>query len=186
MSSMQLVVLVEGESDVAAVQTLARRRGRDLESEGIGVLAMGGATNIRHFLDRYGPAGMDLTLTGLCDQPEEEVFAAALEMAGLGDIRSRADLERLGFYVCVEDLEDEMIRAVGFEAVEEVIEAAGEMRSFRSFQNQPAQRSRNIDRQLRRFMGTKSGRKVRYGSLLAQAVAADRVPYPLDALLSRL
>lgn len=186
MNRVEVVVLVEGESDVAAVQTLADRRGLDLLAEGVGVVAMGGATNIGHFLVRYGPEGMNLTLTGLCDESEEEVIASALERAGLGVAGSRHELERLGFYVCVEDLEDELIRALGFQAVEDVIEEAGEMRSFRSFQNQPAQRERDLGRQLRRFMGTKSGRKVRYGALLTAALAPDRVPYPLDALLSRL
>lgn len=186
MSDPDVVVLVEGESDVAAVETLAGARGRDLPAEGVAVLAMGGATNIGHFLARYGPGGLDLTVTGLCDESEEEVFASALERAGVGVARSRDGLERLGFYVCVEDLEDELIRALGFQAVKDVIAAAGEMRSFRSFQNQPAQRERGLDRQLRRFMGTKSGRKVRYGGLLAGALPVDRVPHPLDALLSRV
>lgn len=186
MSALEVVVLVEGESDVAAVETLAARRARDLGAEGVAVLAMGGATNIGRFLARYGPEGMNLTLAGLCDELEEEVFSSALERAGLGVVRSRADLERLGFYVCVEDLEDELIRGVGPEAVEDVIEAAGEMRSFRSFQNQPAQRDRSLERQLRRFLGTKSGRKVRYGALLAGRLETERVPHPLDALLSRL
>jgi hypothetical protein len=181
-----VVVLVEGESDVAAVETLASGRGRDLRVDGVAVLAMGGATNIGHFLTRYGPGGLDLTLTGLCDEPEEEVFAVALESAGVGVARSRADLERLGFYVNVEDLEDELIRALGCQTVEDIIAEAGEMRSFRSFQNQPAQRERSLTRQLRRFLGTKSGRKVRYGGLLADALPADRVPHPLDALLSRV
>jgi hypothetical protein len=186
MSGPDAVVLVEGESDVAAVQTLAAERGRDLREEGVVVVAMGGATNIGHFLTQYGPGGRDLTLTGLCDQPEEGVFASALERAGVGVARSRAALEQLGFYVCVEDLEDELIRALGFNRVQRVIEEAGEMRSFRAFQNQPAQRERDLGRQLRRFMGTKSGRKVRYGGLLAGALPADRVPHPLNALLSRL
>ena len=38
------VVLVEGMSDQAAVQTLAERAGRDLRAEGVFVVPMGGAT----------------------------------------------------------------------------------------------------------------------------------------------
>jgi Overcoming lysogenization defect protein-like, TOPRIM domain len=36
------VVLVEGISDQVALETLATRRGRDLGSEGVGIVAMGG------------------------------------------------------------------------------------------------------------------------------------------------
>src|SRR5438445_9026733 len=49
------VVLVEGMSDQAAVQTLAERAGRDLRAEGVFVVPMGGATNIGHFADLFGP-----------------------------------------------------------------------------------------------------------------------------------
>jgi predicted ATP-dependent endonuclease of OLD family len=37
------VVLVEGASDRRAVETLARRRGRDLQAEGVAVVPMGGS-----------------------------------------------------------------------------------------------------------------------------------------------
>ena len=37
------VVLVEGTSDRRAVETLARRRGRDLQAEGVAVVPMGGS-----------------------------------------------------------------------------------------------------------------------------------------------
>ena len=42
-NSMKAVVLVEGESDRIAVETLALRRGRDLAAEGVTVIAIGGA-----------------------------------------------------------------------------------------------------------------------------------------------
>ena len=51
------VVLVEGVSDQRAVQALARRRGRDLEDEGVAVVPMGGAQAIAGFVERYGPRG---------------------------------------------------------------------------------------------------------------------------------
>ena len=38
-----------------------------------------------------------------------------------------AELERLGFFVCVADLEDELVRAVGPEGVEAVIAGEGEL-----------------------------------------------------------
>ena len=77
------------------------------------------------------------------------------------------------------DLEAELIRAVGVDRVEQVIEQQGELPSFRRFQAQPAQRGRPADQQLHRFMGTKSMRKIRYGELLAAAVDLGAVPDPL-------
>ena len=82
-------------------------------------------------------------------------------------------MEALGFYVCVADLEDELIRALGAAAVEQVVDAQGELGSFRTFQKQPAQQGRTVEEQLRRFMGTRSGRKVRYATLLVDALALD-------------
>ena len=35
-------------------------------------------------------------------------------------------MERLGFYVCVEDLEDELIRAIGAAGVEALIDSQGD------------------------------------------------------------
>lgn len=47
MSKTRTVVLVEGVSDKSAIEALAERRGRNLAAEGISIVAMGGATNIR-------------------------------------------------------------------------------------------------------------------------------------------
>jgi hypothetical protein len=180
------VVLVEGASDQAAVEVLARRRGRDLADEGISIVSMGGATNIGHYLRRLGPDGDNLRLAGLCDVGEERKFRRGLEQAGLGSNLTRESMESLGFFVCVLDLEDEMIRSLGADAVESVIEAQREMGSFRIFQRQPAQRQRSIEGQLRRFLGTHSGRKIAYGALLAEALELERAPRPLDALLAHI
>src|SRR6266566_8378758 len=62
-----VVVLVEGMSDQAAVQTLAERSGRDLRSEGIFVVPMGGATNIGHFVALFGPGGYGVLLAAALD-----------------------------------------------------------------------------------------------------------------------
>src|SRR5882672_10995645 len=132
------VVLVEGISDQVALEALAERRGRNLEAERISIVPIGGAQAIGSFLDRFGPRGLDVRLAGLCDAAEEGDFQRALERAGLGSNLTRADMERLGFYVCVKDLEDELIRALGAAAVERVIEAQDELASFRSLQKQPA------------------------------------------------
>jgi hypothetical protein len=180
------VVLVEGSSDQVALEALAERRGRELAAEGIAVVPMGGARNIRHFLELFGPRGLDRRLAGLCDAGEEGDFRRGLEWAGLGANLGRADMEALGFYVCVADLEDELIRCLGAGCVEQVVEAQGELGSFRTFQQQPAWQGRGSQAQLRRFMSTHSGRKVRYARLLVDALELTSVPRPLDRLLAHL
>jgi hypothetical protein len=180
------VVLVEGASDRSAIEALAERRGRNLAAEGVSLVAMGGATNIGAHVRRFGPSGRGLRLAGLCDVREEGEFRKGLERGGLGPVLHRRDLEALGFFVCVADLEDELIRAVGTAAVERVIAAAGELGSFRTLQKQPAWRSGTTHDQLRRFMGSGSGRKIRYAGALVAALDLDRVPRPLAMLLAHL
>ena len=75
---------------------------------------MGGATNIGHFLDLFGPRGFGVRLAGLCDEGEEPAFRRGLELAGLAPgPRAGAGTEQLGFFACVADLEDELIRSLG-------------------------------------------------------------------------
>jgi hypothetical protein len=69
----EAVVLVEGISDQIAVETLAVRRGRDLDAEGVVVLPIGGAHAMRRYLTKFGPAGAGLRLAGLCDLGEESI-----------------------------------------------------------------------------------------------------------------
>ena len=180
------VILVEGISDQAALESLAARHGRDLRRQGVFVVPMGGATNIGAFADLFGPQGLGARLAGLCDEAEEREFRRGLARAGLRPGPGREDLEQLGFFVCVADLEDEMIRSLGAEAVERLIAAEGELTQFRTFCLQPAQRGRAPEQQLRRFMGTKSGRKARYGRVLASALDLNRVPRPLDRVLAHV
>jgi OLD-like protein len=184
--SVRAVVLVEGISDQRAVEALARRRGRNLDAERIAVVPIGGSKGIGRFLKRYGPHGLDVTLAGLVDAGEEADFERALERAGLGANLTRAGMERLGFYVCDADLEDEMIRALGAAAVERVIDAQGELESFRSLQRQPAWRGRTTEEQLRRFFGTHKGRKIQSAPLLVDALDLSQVPRPLDLVLTHV
>jgi hypothetical protein len=174
------VVLVEGVSDRGAVETLAARRGRDLGAEGVCILPIGGAMGIGRFMRLLGTQGLGLRLRGLCDEAEEGYVRRGLEQLGHGTGLSRAAMESLGFYVCVRDLEDELIRALGVAGVERVLDAERDLGRFRLFQRQPAQRGRAVERQLRRFMGTTSGRKARYARALVSALDAERVPWPLD------
>jgi hypothetical protein len=180
------IVLVEGLSDQIAVETLAARRGRNLEHEGVVVVPIGGAQAIGRFLTRFGPKGLGTRLAGLCDSGEEEVFRRSLEQAGFGSKLTRADMERLGFHVCVEDLEDELIRALGPASIEAVLESQGDLGSFRTFQKQPAWRGRTIEAQLRRYMGSADRRKLRYARLLVEALDLADVPRPLDGVLAHV
>jgi hypothetical protein len=176
-------VLVEGESDRVAIEALAEARGRDFERERVAVLPLGGAMNIRSYVRLLGPRGLGLELAGLCDVGEAGFFLRALQHAGLGQELTHDDMEGLGFSVCRADLEDELIRALGTDSVEKVLEEQGDLRSFRTFQNQPAQRSRPVDAQLRRFLGTIGGRKSRYARALVDALGPMPAPRPLERLL---
>jgi hypothetical protein len=182
----QAVVLVEGISDQIAVETLAGRRGRDLDAECVVVLPMGGAHALARYLRQLGPAGAGLRLAGLCDAGEENVVRRGLASGGMGSPRTRAGLERLGFYVCVKDLEDELIRAVGVARVEELADSQGDLGSLRSLQRQLEWRAQPAGAQLRRFLGSGATRKLRYARLLVEAVELDRLPHPLEAVLTRV
>ena len=178
---MNAVILVEGISDQRAVEALARRRGRDLDAEGVGIVPIGGAHAIAAALERFGPNGLGVTLAGLCDVGEEHAFRRGLERAGLGTKLDRAGMEALGFYVCETDLEHELVRALGVDAVLRIVDEQRELSSFRTFQKQPAKRELDLEEQLWRFMWN---RKIRYATLLVEALDLERVPRPLDGVLA--
>ena len=167
------VILVEGTSDRRAVETLARRRGRDLRAERVAVVAMGGYGNLPRLLGRHH----DVRLAGLYDVGEERYFLRALECA------DRGELERAGFFACARDLEDELTRAVGPEGMERLLAEQGELRAFRTYQKQPAHRDRPLEEQLHGFMWN---RKQRYAVLLVEALDLERVPRPLDRVLAHI
>lgn len=171
-SEISSIVLVEGASDLAALEAIAARIDRELASDGITIIPMGGATSVRRFARLLGPEGLDLRLLGLCDVGEESHFRRVLKPEDI--------------FVCDADLEDELIRALGPAGVEAVISTEGDLARLRTFQNQPAQRVRSVDRQLRRFMGTMGGRKERYARALSNALDLDRAPTPLIDLLRRV
>ena len=163
---MSAVLLVEGASDKVAVETLARRRGRDLAAEGVEVMAIGGAQAVRRVL-----ASLEgRRVAALCDVGEEALF----RRAGLG----------ASLHVCDPDLEGELIRALGAKAVEEVLAANGDLSSFRTMQLQPVWRGRPVEDQLRRFLGSGARRKIRYAALLVEALDLERMPAPLDVALA--
>jgi hypothetical protein len=178
------MILVEGISDQIALETLALRRGRNLDAEGVLILPIGGAQALKRYLTRFGPVGANVRLAGLCDAGEEDIFRRGLADARYDSPRTRADMERLGFHVCVDDLEDELIRAVGAASVEALFDSQGDLGSFRTLQSQPAWRRQNVEAQMRRFLGSGARRKLRYARLLVESVDLDRVPHPLDTVLA--
>lgn len=179
------LVLVEGVSDEVALQTLAARRGRDLAAEGVSVVSIGGAQAIGKVLAQVRASGREVRLAGLCDAAEEVDFRRALERAGLGSDLTRARMEALGFYVCEQDLEDELIRALGASKVQEVLAHNGKLSSFRTFQKQPQWHGRPVESQLRRFFGSSAG-KIKYARPLVEALDLTRVPRPLDGVLAHV
>ncbi|MHC5797775.1 TOPRIM nucleotidyl transferase/hydrolase domain-containing protein [Lacisediminihabitans sp. FW035] len=179
--SVESVILVEGVSDEAAIVALGGITGDEPELARACIIPMGGATNIAKYLTALTALGV--RVAGLCDAGEERYFRRALARVGFGTIDSRARMAAAGFFVCVEDLEDELIRALGVELVQRVLQEHGDWGLFHTFQNQPAQRGRPVDRQLRRFLGTTAGRKERYAKLLVGALDPSKIPRPLGDLM---
>jgi hypothetical protein len=177
------VLLVEGESDRRAVAVLARRLDRDLDREGVATVAIAGATNVRRFVELLGPARHDVPLAGLCDEGEEHLVAEALTVAGIAGGTNRSDLEDCGFFVCVRDLEDELVRALGGDGMRRLVERNGDSRAFRSFQRQPAHRHEPLLEQYWNWLGN---HKIRYAPLMVDALEFDRMPQPLRRLLSHI
>lgn len=138
-------------------------------------MPMGGATNIGRYLLMYASDGRNTRLAGLCDKGEARLFTRQLERAGLSDE---------GFFVCDRDLETELIRALGVERVEKIIESEGELQSLRILQQMPFHRLRSSTDHLHRFIGSRAGRKPRYAHLLASALSEDEMPPPLLDLLA--
>jgi len=156
------VVLVEGVTDCLALEAVARRL--DLDLDGIEIVPIGGAQAIRRASAQYEGE----RVAGLCDVGEERWFRRVL-----GD----------AMHVCVRDLEDELIRALGTDRVEEIVATQGELGTFRQFQNQLYWRERPVEMQLRRWLQN-GGRHHRYPPLLIEAMELDEIPRPLADVLA--
>lgn len=180
MSDVRAVVLVEGESDRIALEALARKVGADLADRGVQILVMNGVTNVRRFATAYGPQGQGLRVEGLYDSPDEPTVRRGLRDAGI-DVPD--DLAAIGFHRCRPDLEHELIRALGVDAVERVIATQGETRSLDLLAQMPAQQGWTRPELLHRFIGARSGRKARYARLLVDALEPACAPAPLLAVL---
>jgi hypothetical protein len=156
------VVLVEGITDRIALKAVAQRLALDLE--GVEIVPIGGAQAIRRAAAEYEGE----RLAGLCDVGEERFFRRVL-----GDAT----------YVCDQDLEDELIRALGAGRVQDVVAAQGDLETFRNFQNQLFWRGRPVERQLRRWLQN-GGRYLRYPPLLVDAMEPHEIPAPLAGVLA--
>ena len=161
-----VVVLVEGESDAAVVELLADGVGPGLE-----VVAMGGVTNVAHHLRRLADRSPAPVVLGLCDARERRFL-------------ERADPPLDAILVCDRDLEEELIRAVGPEQVARRAGRAVRPRPVPYLPGQPEWRDRPLADQLRRFAGTRSGRKAVLARALAARLGADEVPAPLAELVA--
>jgi hypothetical protein len=179
------VVLLEGPSDVAAVRAVTATCGVTDSLNRYQLVDMGGVTNIRRHLAAFRTASMPVRVIGMCDAGEARFFARALQLNGEGRDHE-ADLAEHGFYVCVADLEDELIRAMGPERVVGVLGRLGLGGRLETFQRQPAWRDRPLHEQLHRFAGVASGRKTLLARALAEGLAPDEVPAPLRRLVGRM
>jgi hypothetical protein len=156
------VVLVEGITDRLALEAVAQRLGMDLA--GVEIVPIGGAQAIRRAAARYEAE----PVVGLCDAGEERWFRRVLGEAT---------------FVCDRDLEDELIRALGPDRVQDVVAAEGELETFRNFQNQVFWRGQPVERQLRRWLQN-GGRYLRYPPLLIAAMERNEIPRPLAGVLA--
>lgn len=184
MRAIRTLVLVEGESDAAAVLALAGRLGLQIAHR-IQISSAGGVTNFSHVLRDFALTHPNGRFCGMYDAPDESHVRRALAAAG-SPIAPQESLESAGFFACVADLEDELIRALGPEAVEDVLDAQAELASFRRFQAMPQHRHSPVHRQLHRFLGTRATRKVRSARLLVDKLDLSDLPRPFAGLASRL
>ena len=179
------LVLVEGESDANAARALATRVGCDPFSSRIDILPAGGVTNFARTLVSYLREQPGARVCGMYDVADEWHVRRALARA---DIPSAGEgsIEASGFYACVSDLEDELIRALGVPTVVRVVEEQAELDSFRRFQAMPQHRHSSTHQQLHRFLGTRASRKIRSAKALVEALDLGRLPRPLAHLAARL
>lgn len=176
------VILVEGESDKAALAAVAARRGLDLEEANVVIVVMNGASNVVRFLTKAVAKGA--RVGGLYDIGEQAHIVRALAEADVTQGRDPGSLEQNGFFVCDPDLEGELIRAAGVEQILQLVAGEGEdARRFDRLQQMPEWRGRPVEDQLRRWFGSGGSRKIRYARLLVDVCSLERMPPPLVHVL---
>jgi AAA domain, putative AbiEii toxin, Type IV TA system len=177
------VILVEGQSDKYALEAVAAKKKRNLDADGVTIVAMRGAGGIATFLALLGPHGLKLKLTGLCDAKEESKWAQALESHGMGSKLDRAAMAAVGFEVCDGDLEEVLIAAVGEKTALAIIDAQGDAGDFGSFAQQPTQKAKAVAQQLHDFLHSR-GRNITYAPLMVDAIDSARLPAPLESVIN--
>jgi Overcoming lysogenization defect protein-like, TOPRIM domain len=178
------IVLVEGVTDELALMLAARRSGRDLRAEGVSIVPINGAHAINRFMRQLAAEEPGAKLAGLYDEGEEEVIRAALERAGYGPNLDRSGLEAAGFFACIADLEEELIRAAGETTLSKLIELLGDAQPWHTFRNQQAWHGRPVEQQFRRFIRSVSERNSRYIRAIVETIDPSRLPRPLRLLLA--
>jgi predicted ATPase len=176
------VVFVEGITDYQAVRAVAAKLGRNLDAEGVAVVALDGAASLATFLQIMGPYGLDLPVCGICDVDYEADWCSDLTAVGL-TVASRQDLNALGFYVSDRDLEDELLTAIGTTAAQMVFANEGATARFQSYAQQPANQGKTLHDQIRGFVQSK---KVYWTPRLAAAVTPAAVPSSIQDLLNHV
>lgn len=169
-------ILVEGPSDAAAVVALAPRYGIDLEAEGITVAVIGGAGNFGRAIPETVALGH--RVGGLYDEAEERFVAGALNR------QEGEDLTRQGFFACRPDLELELVRAIGAAEMTPLLEANGDLKGFRGFQDQPKYREMETLEQVRHYIAASGARKAKYAAIMATEVPFESIPEPLEGIVN--
>jgi len=176
------VAFVEGVTDYQAVRVIAATLGRNLDAEGIAVVALDGAASLTTFLQIMGPQGLKLAVGGICDADYEVDWCNYLTAAGL-PASNRHGLNALGFYVSDLDLEDELIAALGTTAAQVVFANDGATQRFQHYTGQAAHQGKSLHEQIRGFVQTK---KAYWTPRLAAAVTEASVPPSIKDLLEHV
>jgi hypothetical protein len=175
----ELVVFVEGFSDLLAVRACASTLDIDLDARGVSLISLEGADILQHYLSLLGPSGLNVRMRGLCDLDKEARWTALLTVAGIS-INSRSDLNAAGFHVAEADLEEELVKALGITDTERVISEAGLTNRLEGFEKQPTNAGLSREDLLTAFAGTL---KIKLAPLLASEIPASDIPGPIKALL---
>ncbi len=178
----ETVILLEGHSDLLAIRVLARALDVDLDARGISLLSLDGAGSVVHYLSLFGPAGLGLTLRGLCDADHEETWRTRLQDAGI-EVTDRAAMNAVGFQVADADLEEELIGALGTQRVSELIEKENADQAFANFTQQGAIARLSLAEQQHDFLHKQS---VRWAPVLAADLSVEDIPQPIRDLLEGL
>jgi ABC-type cobalamin/Fe3+-siderophores transport system ATPase subunit len=176
-------ILVEGQSDKYALEAVAAKKKRNLDADGVTIVAMRGAGGIGTFLSLLGPDGLKLKLAGLCDAGDETKWAKALGQHGMGAKLDRAAMSAIGFEVCDADLEEVLIAAAGEKTCLAIIDAQGDKTDFQTFAQQPTQKSKSTVQQLHDFLHS---RNITYAPLLVDAIDPTKLPGALERVIDEV